>query len=292
MKKNVHKILAIGLTLVLAVTLAIGLAVPATPALAAETLKVSPTKGVVGDKIDVSGYDYDPGDKVYIYFSSQEADKDDYIDDDLDVWEEVKTTYAGDSGASDEGEIDTSFEVPDELDDGPEEEDVWGGEYFVYTTYHREGKILTKDEFTVTGIGGIEDFAVQSMLIDFDRRPNQDEIVIGKAVFSLPEGASYDLDVDDVTITVDDVLITISAGSFIRAGNKEKYVFTSTEGVEPKVHMKLDFNKGEWSLKVSKIDASAIDNHDGVDLTFAIGSLSAREKLDMWVERLSHTAEY
>ncbi|GAJ21104.1 unnamed protein product, partial [marine sediment metagenome] len=113
-----------------------------------ESLKVSPTKGEIGDKITVTGSDYDYYDKVYIYFSSQEADKGDYIDDDLEgIWEEVKTTYA-----NGEGKISTYFKVPSELTDGDEEEDVRGGEYFVYTTYTKEGKIRAVRKFTVTGI--------------------------------------------------------------------------------------------------------------------------------------------
>jgi len=142
-------------TLALAVILSLlVMAIPATPALAAETLKVSPDEGEIGDTIDVTGGDYTPGDKVYIYFSSQEADEGDDIEDDLDVWEEVETTYAGDVGDTDpeEGDIDTDFKVPEELTDGYDVEDVHGGDYFVYTTESSEGEILAVDEFTVIGI--------------------------------------------------------------------------------------------------------------------------------------------
>lgn len=139
-------------TLALAIILSLlVMAIPPTPALAAETLRVRPTKGAVGDEIDVSGSGYDPGDRVYIYFSSQEADEGDKIDE-LDVWEEVKRTSAGDEGETDEGDIDTDFDVPDELTDGPDTEVVRGGEYFVYTTYTSEGRIQAVDEFTVFGI--------------------------------------------------------------------------------------------------------------------------------------------
>ena len=145
MKRNkIFRILAV------AAVLSMMLVVSATPALAVSA-KLSPTTGEIGDKIDITGSGYDPGDKVYIYFSSEEADKGDDIDD-LDVWEEVETTYAGDRDATDEGEIDANFDVPSKLNDGPDEEEVRGGEYFVYTTETKEGKILTVDTFTVTGI--------------------------------------------------------------------------------------------------------------------------------------------
>ena len=140
-------------TLALAIILALlVMAIPATTVLAAESLSVSPSQGEIGDEIDVSGSGYDPGDRVYIYFSSEEADEGDYIDDDLDAYEKVATTYAGDTGDPDEGDIDTDFDVPDELKDGSEDEDVTGGEYFVYATYTSEGKIEAIDEFTVRTI--------------------------------------------------------------------------------------------------------------------------------------------
>jgi len=143
---KIFRILAVAITLSLLV-----MVLPAAPALAAESLRVSPTKGAIGDEIDVSGSGYDPGDRVYIYFSSEEAEEGDDIDE-LDVWEQVKTTYAGDLLDPDEGDIDTDFDVPDELTDGPDTEVVKGGDYFVYTTYTSEGRIQAVDEFTVFGI--------------------------------------------------------------------------------------------------------------------------------------------
>ena len=138
----------------------------------------------------------------------------------------------------------------------------------------------------------IEDFAIKHMSIDFDRRANNDKIAITEATFSLREDATYDLAVDDVTVSIDGLDITMPAGSFIKAGNNEKYTFVSPEGVEPKVKMTLDFDKGEWSFKVSKIDASAIDNYDGVDVAFCIGYMAAIERINMQIGGLSYIAEY
>ncbi len=136
----------------------------------------------------------------------------------------------------------------------------------------------------------IEDFAIEHMFIDFDQRPNHDKIDIKKATFRLPEGATYDLAVDDVTVTVDGVVITIPAGSFVQ-GKGGDYIFKTPKGVEPKVDMKLNFDKGEWHFKVDKIDASAVDNCDGVDVAFCIGYMAARENIDMQIGGLSYIAE-
>jgi len=151
MKHNkIFRILAIAITLSL-----LAMVLPAASALAAESLRVSPTKGAIDDKIDVSGSGYTAGDKVYIFFSSEELDDGDDIED-LEVWEEVKSTYAGETGATDEGDIDTYFRVPDTLDDGDEEEEVKGGDYYVYAIYSRTGNIQAVDDFTVTGITKVD----------------------------------------------------------------------------------------------------------------------------------------
>ena len=147
--KKILQVLVVAVTLTLLV-----MALPTTTALAKETLTLSPSKGVIGDEIDVIGSGYDPGDRIYIYFSSQDVDVNDDISD-LDVWVEVDTARASfvlEGG----GHITGSFEVPDELTDGHDTEKVIGGDYFVYTTERQEGRILAKEEFTVIGIAEID----------------------------------------------------------------------------------------------------------------------------------------
>ena len=140
--------------LVLAIILALlGAAVPATPALAAEYLHVSPDEGEVDDRIDVTGYNYTARAAVYLYFSSGEADVGGDVDD-LDAYEELKVVYAYTLEGM-EGEISTYFNVPDELTDGSDDENVHSGTYYVYATYYREGDIEAIDTFTVTGTGEI-----------------------------------------------------------------------------------------------------------------------------------------
>ena len=143
---KIFSVLAIFLTLFLLI-----MTLPAATALAKEALNLSNSKGAIGDRIQVTGSGYSSGDKVYIYFSSEEADVDDDDIDDLDVWEEVRTTYATRS-LENGGEITSSFLVPDELTDGDKTEKVSAGDYFVYTTERKEGKILAKEEFIIIGI--------------------------------------------------------------------------------------------------------------------------------------------
>jgi hypothetical protein len=64
-----------------------------TAVLAAETLNVSPSSGPIDQIVTISGRDYDFGDKVYIFFSSEELDEGDDIED-LKIYEQI-STYAG-----------------------------------------------------------------------------------------------------------------------------------------------------------------------------------------------------
>lgn len=144
--------------LVLAVILALlGAAVPAAPALAVvnEYLSLDPDEGEIDEDVDVYGYNYTAGAAVYLYFSGEDADVGDDIDD-LGAYEKVATATAGAEGSLyREGVINTSFDVPDELTDGSDDETVRGGTYYVYATYYIEGDIEAIDTFTVIGTGEI-----------------------------------------------------------------------------------------------------------------------------------------
>lgn len=128
------------------------IAIPASPALAAESIDLSPSTGEIGDKIDIDGSDFKTdGTRVYIYFSNQEWDVGDEIDDDVTVYSLVKKRTPDVNG-----EIDTYFYIPeilDEGDDGEDDpEDVDGGYYYVYVTYGDNDDIEAVEEFTVRGI--------------------------------------------------------------------------------------------------------------------------------------------
>lgn len=133
---------------------------------------------------------------------------------------------------------------------------------------------------------GIDNVVIDRMMVQFDPRPDRDKIKILEAHFQLNPEVSYDLDVDDVTVTVGGVSVTIPAGSFDRKGNKERYQYNAGGGSEPKIKMELDFDRGEWSLMVDDIDASAIDSDDGVVVTLMIGYMLAGQNVPMWVGRL------
>jgi len=115
-----------------------------------EAIDLSPEEGEIGDKIDIEGSGFEADTTCRIYFSSDKADDGDDIDTEVTAYEStgIKWTNA-------DGEFTTTFTVPSELTDGEDKEDVHGGDYYVYVTYHRSTTILDFDKFTVLG-GEIE----------------------------------------------------------------------------------------------------------------------------------------
>ncbi|MFC1972369.1 hypothetical protein ACFLVE_03080 [Chloroflexota bacterium] len=129
------------------------LMVPTTRVLAADGyISVSPDWGEVNDRIEIEGYGFDPGEYVFIFFSSYEADEGDDVND-LDAYEYVGYDRTGYTDAPDEGAFEKSVNVPSRLTEGETRENVAAGIYYIYVSYDSGGSnIVDSDEFTVSGI--------------------------------------------------------------------------------------------------------------------------------------------
>jgi len=143
----------------------------------------------------------------------------------------------------------------------------------------------------------IQDFRVGSMFINFGEGVDQDEITVTEASFNLtggtPEDPMYDLTQDDVLVIIDGVMINIPAGSFEEIGkssNHQKYIYDSKSKGSLDTQMIVDFEVGEWSLIVNNVDASMVDNSDGVTVIFSVGGNAAIEVVDMKIGGLSYSA--
>ncbi len=195
-------------TLAVALTLALLLAaVPSTPVLAAaKDIELDPETGKVGDRIDIIGEDFNKSTETVIYgaaiyFANDEADLWDDIDDEVDTYVRVKTIEI-----DTDGDFSGYFYVPEEMDEGDDEEDVSGGTYYIYVTYYYatggsgeywtlieaiaeftvtagevtlypdEGAVGTEAEITGEGFGDREDIA-----IEYDGDDITDDIVDGDA---------------------------------------------------------------------------------------------------------------
>jgi hypothetical protein len=178
-------------------------AVPATPALAFDyDIDLDPEQGKIGDEITVTGDDWSPSyeddegefheRRVGIYFSADEADVNDYIDDEVEDYDKVGTKQVSEEDeSSDPGDFERKFDVPDELKDGDRDRTVEPGTYYVYVTKEEVGKrIYAVAEFTVVGEGDIS--------IDPDDGPVGTEVEISGSDFSDNEDIEIEYDGDNI----------------------------------------------------------------------------------------------
>jgi len=170
-------------------------AIPATPALAYD-IEVDPEEGEIGDRIDITGEDFDPStdedeEFVDIYFA-ENADTGDDIGDEVETYELLRTIRVGYEDDDDEGEIDSTFTVPDELTDGDDDEDVGAGTYYICATRYNSTRIRAVAEFTVKGAGEIE--------IDPEEGPIDTEVDISGTDFGDREAIIVEYDNDEIDI--------------------------------------------------------------------------------------------
>ena len=170
---------------------------PATPALAARVIELDPEKGKIGDTITITGTGFtastDESERhVDIYFAKDEADTSDDIDDEVNTYEFLRSPGVGYEDEDDEGEFDTTFKVPAELNDGTDDEDVEPGTYYVYVTLYNTTRIKAYAEFTVIGGGEID--------IDPDEGPVGTEVEISGTEFGDSEDILIEYDGDEIDI--------------------------------------------------------------------------------------------
>lgn len=120
--------------------------IPISPVLAAERITVTPSSGKIDEYVEVECSGFTAGEDIYFYFSGEEADVEDEIDQDVDNYERIAVEYECDSSFG------IDFDVPDELTDGDSDEDVESGDYYVYAA-DADDEILAVDEFRVIVIG-------------------------------------------------------------------------------------------------------------------------------------------
>lgn len=115
------------------------------------TINPYPTSGKIGDWIKASGGGFGAGRLLFIYFSGNKADEGDEIDSKVTAYERVLVVSTSASGSF----TNLGFAVPEALTDGMYEQDVHGGDYYLYATYAESKTIIEAVKFIVIG-GEIE----------------------------------------------------------------------------------------------------------------------------------------
>lgn len=172
------------------------IAMPTVMALAAEEIELDPDDGEIDTYFYVEGDGFPQStpptviNKVDIYFSSQEADAGDDIDDEVTIYERLKSNVEVDE----DGEFEKRVRVPSRLSDGDETEDVYGGTYYVYVT-------MADDD----DINAVAQFTVLAGRIDLD-------IEMGIVGTEIEISGSYFTEREYITITYDDEPVNIESG--------------------------------------------------------------------------------
>jgi len=195
---KIFRVLAMAVILSLLVV-----ALPVSPALASYDYDIdlvdsdgdSLDEGEIGDYFYVEGDDWPPSDyvepqdieEVDIYFSSEEADTGDDIDDEVQNYERLKSGVEID----DDGEFDKKVKVPDELTDGDDDEVVVRGTYYVYVTMAGSDDIKAVAEFTVIAAG---------ITLDTEEGPVGTEVEITGFDFADNEEITVEYDGDEISI--------------------------------------------------------------------------------------------
>ena len=178
---------------IFSIAIILSLLVVAVPATAqTRFIDIDPEEGKIGDEITIVGEGFnkstDESEKyASIYFSSEEASTVHDIDDEVTIYKVLKEG----EWLDEDGEFDMTFDVPVELDDGDDEEDVEAGTYYVYVTHYPSARIRAVAEFTVIG-GEIE--------IDPDNGPAGTEVEVAGTDFSAEDDISIEYDGDDIDI--------------------------------------------------------------------------------------------
>ncbi len=239
-------------TLILSLLMAV---IPATPALAGD-ITIDPEEGEIGDRIDITGEDFtasttDTERFVDIYFALDDASTSDDIGTEVNTYKLVKTVRVGYEGDSDEGEIDTYFKVPADMNDGDDDEDVTPGAHYIYVTRYGSLRIRAIADFTVIGGGEIT--------IDPEDGPTGTEVDISGVDFGDSEDFIVEYDGDEIDIESGDT-DTNSSGEFdctiiipeSTAGEHTIKVLGEDSGAEPEETFTV-----EPALTLSPTEANA-----------------------------------
>lgn len=121
-------------------------------------------------------------------------------------------------------------------------------------------------------------YAINKVKI-YDRlETGRDVLNIHKAGFRFPDTTVLDLANQAVSIKVDTMNFVIPAGSFIKKGDKEDYVYKSAKGTSPELTARLRVDKAEWELKVKNFDV-LMDTTDGLDISLSLAGNMSSENI-------------
>ena len=231
-------------------------------------------EGAIGEEITIIGtsFGYNVGIErmVRIIFAKDEASKYEDIGIHVDTFERLEWAEIE---QEDDGSFETTFEVPDILNDGTDDEDVTSGTYYVYVTISSSGS-------ESPDIRAIAEFTVISGEISLDPEEGTvDTLVeISGEYFAADEEILIEYDGDEIDIEDGDDE-TDSSGDFVTiisipestAGTHDITVIIGSSEVEAEFTVESDIiitpQSGEADTEIT-ISGTGFDKREEVEIWF------------------------
>jgi hypothetical protein len=168
-------------------------------------VSTNPTKGRIGDYVNINGTGLKPSDLVYIYFSPNRVLPGAIIGQHVTTYQNVELATVSREGTLGGG---VSFQIPLRLTDGKAPQDVHGGDYYFYTAdFVTRTVVQTMTRFTV---------------LDGEMTVTPEAGNVGAEVTISGQGLRPN---QEITVTYDDEVITVKTGN---TATTDAGKFTST----------------------------------------------------------------
>jgi len=182
-KKRFFRVLLVVIALTLMLT------IPVVPVSAAAVIDVDSEEGEIGDEITLTGSGFPVSSELYVFFARQQADVGDEIDAEVTVYSFIGSVVTFFDGRI----LSFPFNIPTRLDDGPvlaDDEDVFGGNYYVYVTYENSETIRAVTSVRVLSNAAITDFSPDEGIVGTEVEISGEGFVPGEAIIGALQTAA------------------------------------------------------------------------------------------------------
>ncbi|UCG55308.1 MAG: hypothetical protein JSV32_03605, partial [Dehalococcoidia bacterium] len=242
-----------------------------------------------GDEITLTGSGFPVSSELYVFFARQQADVGDEIDVEVTVYSFIGSVVTFFDGRI----LGFPFNIPTRLDDGPvlaEEEDVFGGNYYVYVTYENSETIRAVTSVRVLSNAAITGFNPNEGIVGTEVEISGEGFVPGEAIIIEYDGEEIEIDSGDEEADNDGeftLYIIIPDSEYGKhtvtiKGEDSLAELAEIFTIEPEI--RVNIISGEVGTEIT-ITGTGFDRRNGVNFSFGTTPLNP-----MWLlEQLGRT---
>jgi hypothetical protein len=265
--KKLFRILVVALTLVL-----LFVAIPAVPVSAAAVIDVDLEEGEIGDEITLTGSGFPVSSELYVFFARQQADVGDEIDEEVTVYSFIGSVVTFFDGRI----LGLPFNIPAKLDDGlvlAEDEDVFGGNYYIYVTYENSETIRAVTSIRVISNAAITGFNPDEGNVGTEVEISGQGFVPGEVIIIEYDGDELEIDSGDEVadnngeFTLYIIIPDSEYGDHTVTIKGEDSLAELAETFSVKPEIRANLANGEVGTEIT-ITGTGFDRRNGVDFSF------------------------